>query len=38
MLAWLSIEAIDVTRPKAEPRPPAPTEMNETKVTRHEHA
>ncbi len=38
LLAWLCIAAIDVTRPKAEPRPPAPTEMNEIKVTRHEHA
>ncbi len=31
LLAWLC-------RGKAEPRPPTPTEMNETKVTRHEHA
>ncbi|MFI9652107.1 hypothetical protein [Guyparkeria halopsychrophila] len=38
MLAWLCIEAIDVTRPKAEPRPTAPYELNEFKVTRHEHA
>ncbi len=38
LLAWLCIAAIDVTRPKAEPRPSAPNEVNETKVTRHEHA
>ena len=38
LLAWLCIAAIDVTRPKAEPRPTAPYELNETKVTRHEHA
>ncbi len=37
LLAWLCIAAIDVTRPKAEPRPSAPNEVNETKVTRHEH-
>lgn len=38
LLAWLCLAAIDVTRPKAEPRPSAPNEVNETKVTRHEHA
>ena len=39
LLAWLCIAAIDVTRPKAEPRLPTTVhEMNETKVTRHEHA
>ncbi|MDG4867951.1 hypothetical protein P8631_08060 [Guyparkeria sp. 1SP6A2] len=38
LLAWLCIAAIDVTRPKAEPRPTAPYELNEFKVTRHEHA
>ncbi len=39
LLAWLCLAAIDVTRPKAEPRPPTTVyEMNETKVTRHEHA
>lgn len=39
LLAWLGIAAIDVTRPKAEPRPPTTVyELNETKVTRHEHA
>ncbi|MFN2381418.1 MAG: hypothetical protein ABR561_02560 [Guyparkeria sp.] len=38
LLAGLCIAAIDVTRPKAEPRPTAPYELNEFKVTRHEHA
>lgn len=39
LLAWLGIAAIDVTRPKAEPRPPTTVhELNETKVTRHENA
>ncbi len=38
LLAWLCIAAINVTRPKAELRPIAPYELNETKVTRHEHA
>ncbi|WP_322522270.1 hypothetical protein SR882_05175 [Guyparkeria halophila] len=37
LLAWLCIAAIDVTRPKAEPRPSVPYELNEFKVTRHEH-
>ena len=37
LLVSLGLQAIDATRPKPEPRPPTPYELNETKVTRHEH-
>ena len=30
------MDLLDTTRPKSEPRPPGPIELNETRGTRHE--
>lgn len=37
MFCWLSVEVIELTRPKPEPRLPAPIEIKENKVSRYEH-
>jgi len=36
LLLRAGLELVDVTRPKSEPRPPGPIELNENRGTRHE--